>query len=81
MCVSVHAQSCLFMTQWTVAHQASLFMEFSNQEYWSGLLFPSPGHLPDAGVKPMSPASPALAGDSLPLAPPDSLSSLLVNVR
>ena len=83
MCVHVCvcAQSCLFVTQWTVARQASLFMEFSSQEYWSGLPFPSPGHLPNAGVKPVSPAYPALAGDSLPSVPPDSLSSLLVNAR
>ena len=37
-------------------------MEFSRQEYWSGLSFPLPGDLPDPGVEPMSPASPALAG-------------------
>ena len=49
------------------ANQASLFMGFSRQEYWSGLLFPSPGDLPDTGIKP---TSPALAGDSLPLVPP-----------
>ena len=39
-------------------------MEFSRQEYWSGLLFPTPGDLPDQGIKP---ASPALQVDSLPL--------------
>ena len=37
------AQSCLFVTPWTVAHQAPLSMRFSSQEYWSGLPFPSPG--------------------------------------
>ena len=37
---------------WTVAHQASLSMEFSRQEYWSGLPFPSPGDLPDPGIEP-----------------------------
>ena len=42
--------------------QAPLSMEFSRQEYWSGLPFPSPGDLPDPEIKPMSPASPALAG-------------------
>ena len=41
---------------WTVAHQAPLSMEFSRQEYWSGLPFPSPGDLPDPGIKPRSPA-------------------------
>ena len=44
---------------WTVAHQASLSMEFFRQEYWSGLLFRPPGGLPDPGIEP---ASPALAG-------------------
>ena len=46
---------------WTVAHQAPLTMRFPRQEYWSRLSFPSPGGLPDPGMEPMSPASPALA--------------------
>ena len=41
---------------WTVALQAPLSMEFSRQEYWSGLAFPSPGDLPDPGIEPRSPA-------------------------
>ena len=45
----------LFVTSWTVAHQAPPSMEFSRQEYWSGLLFPSPGDLPDTGIEPRSP--------------------------
>ena len=44
-----------FTTLWTVAHQAPLSMEFSRQEYWSGLPFPSPGDLPDSGIKLTSP--------------------------
>ena len=47
------------MTPWTVACQASLSMGFPKQEYWSGLPFPSPGDLPNPGIKP---ASPALVG-------------------
>ena len=43
-------------------------MGFSRQEYWSGLPFPSPGDLPDPGIKPASPMSPALQANSLPLA-------------
>ena len=39
------------MTSWTVAHQDPLSMEFSRQEYWSGLLFPIPGDLLDPGIK------------------------------
>ena len=46
----------------SVAHQVPLFMEFSRQDYWSGLPFPSPGDLPNPGTEPMSLASPALAG-------------------
>ena len=42
-------------------------MRCSRQEYWSGLLFSPPGDLPDLGIKPVSPVSSALAGDSLPL--------------
>ena len=44
----------LFATSWTVARQASLSMGFSRHEYWSGLPFPSPGDLPDPGIKPAS---------------------------
>ena len=51
-----------FVTPWTVAHQAPPSMGFSRQEYWNGLPFPSPGHLPDPGIKPTSLTSPALAG-------------------
>ena len=57
----------LFATPWTVAHQAFLSMRFSRQEYWSGLPFPSPGDLPDPGIKP---GSSALQADSLPPEPP-----------
>ena len=52
----------LFATPWIVARQAPLSMGFSRQEYWSGLLFPPPGDLPDSGAKPGSHKSPALAG-------------------
>ena len=44
-----------------VAHEAPLSMEFSREEYWSGLPFPSPGDLPDPGIKLVSPLSPAWA--------------------
>ena len=49
-------------TPWTVALLAPLSMEFSRQEYWSGVPFPTPGYIPDPGIKAMSLASPALAG-------------------
>ena len=57
----------LFATPWTVARQASLSMDFSRQEYWSGLLFPFPGDLPDPGIEP---GSPALQVDFLPAEQP-----------
>ena len=50
-------------TPWTVARQAPLSVGFSRQEYWSGLPFPSPGKLPNSGIKP---GSPAFQADSLP---------------
>ena len=46
----------LFVTPWTVGHQAPPSMGFSRQENWSGLPFPSPGDLPDPGIEPGSPA-------------------------
>ena len=52
----------LFAILWTVAHQAPLATGFCRQEHWSGLPFPSPGDLPDPGIKPTSLMSPALAG-------------------
>ena len=58
-CVYVCAQllNCiqLFAAPWTAAHQAPLSMEFSRQEYWSGLPFPSPEDLPNPGIEPASP--------------------------
>ena len=51
-----------FVIPWTVYHQALLSMEFSRQEYCSGMPFPMPGDLPGPGIEPTSPASPALAG-------------------
>ena len=47
---------------WTIACQVPLSMGFPRQEYWSGLPFPTPGDLPDPGIKPMFLMSPVLAG-------------------
>ena len=60
---------------WTVAHQAPLSMELSRQEYWSGLLVPSPGDLPNPGIKPNSPA---LQEDSLTYVTPGKPSCLYI---
>ena len=66
MCVWLgHVQ--LFVTLWTAACQAPLSIEFSQQKYWSGLPFPSPGDLPDPRI---TSGSPALQADSLPSEPP-----------
>ena len=53
--------SHLYATPWTVACQTSLSLGFSRQEYWSGLLCPPPGDLPDPGIEPISLMSAALA--------------------
>ena len=58
----------LFETPWTVAYQAPPSMGFSRQEYWSGVPFPSPGDLPDPGIRP---GCPALHADALPSEPPE----------
>ena len=62
MKVSVTQLCRFFVTPWTVAHQAPLFMQFSRQEYWSGLPCPSPGDLSKPVIEPESLMSPALAG-------------------
>ena len=69
MCVDAKLfQLCLILCDlWTVARQAPLSMGFSRQEYWSG---PPPQDLPNPGIKPVSPASPALQAGSLPTGPP-----------
>ena len=77
-CVCTRAQSCpTFRDPWTVALQAPLSIEFSMQEYWSGLPFPTRGHLPNPGIKPVS--NPCLLhllhwqADSIPLCQVGSL--------
>ena len=69
MKAKVKSFSCvqLFAILWTVACQAPPSMEFSRQEYWSGLPFPSPGDLPNPGIKLRSPA---LQADALTSEPP-----------
>ena len=60
--MATHSGILAWKTPWTVAYQAPLSREFSRQEYWSRLPFPTPGDLPDPGIEPKSLASPALAG-------------------
>ena len=82
-CGPFHSHACvpscfshvrLFVTLWTIVCQAPLSMEFSRQEYWSGLPCPPPGDLPGPGTEPMSLTSPALAMGSLPGKPLFTLS-------
>ena len=56
-----------FVTPWTIAYQVPPSMEFSRQEYWDGLPFPSPGDLPNPGIEPRSPALQSDALSSEPL--------------
>ena len=83
VCVCVHACMCtcthgsaqllnrvqLFAIPWTVVCKAPLPLEFSRQEYWNGLPFPTPGDLPDPAIKPLSLVSPALADGFLTTVP------------
>ena len=67
----------LFTTPWAVPRQAPLSMGFSRQEYWSGWPFPSPGDLPNPGIKLRSPA---LQVDSLLSEPPGKPWCLMINI-
>ena len=63
MCMLSHfSRVQLFVTLWTIAHQAPLTVGFSRQEYWNGLLCPLPGDLPDPGIESTSLMSPVLGG-------------------
>ena len=75
---SLHACAVMSdsVTPWTVALQAPPSMGFSRQEYWGRLSFPSPGDLPDPGIKPAFPATPALAGGFFTTEPPGKPISL-----
>ena len=64
-CCCLVGKSCLTLGDLTDCSLPGL--GFPRQEYWSGLPFPSPGDPPDPGIEPMSPVSPALWADSLPL--------------
>ena len=65
------------MSPCIVANQAPLSVEFSRQECWSGLPFPSPGHCPNPGIEAESLAFPALQGSSLLLVPPGKEANIL----
>ena len=71
LCAQSLSHVQLFAAPWTVACQAPLFMEFSRQEHWSMLPFPTPGDLPDLGLERASLASPALADGFFTTEPPE----------
>ena len=72
MCAQLLSRVQLFATPWAVAHQAPLSVQFYRQEYWSEVLFPTPGDLPDPGiVEPASPVSPILVGRFFTTEPPE----------
>ena len=72
-CAQLPSRVQLCATPWTVAHQASLSMGFSWQDYWSVLPFPSLEDLPDPGIKPVSSVAPTLAGGFFTTEPPGKL--------
>ena len=73
VCIHSVAQSCLILCNpiWTVAHQAPLSMEFSRQEYCSGLPFPSPRDLPDPEIESMSPVLSGIVFTTAPAGKPE----------
>ena len=71
--LSCFSRVCLFVTLWTVAYQAPLFIGFSRQEYWSGLPSPPPGNLPNPRIECMSLSLLHWQVGSLPLVPPGIL--------
>ena len=68
----------LSVNPWTAAYQAPLFMEYSRQEYLSGLSFPPPGDVPDSGIVPASLAATALAGEFFTTGPPGKPHNLVI---
>ena len=80
--LSVYLQSLsrvrLFATSWTEAYQALVSMEFSMEEYWSGLPFPTPGDLPNSAIEPASLASPAFSGRYFTTEPPGASTTNLI---
>ena len=69
MCAQLLSRVKPFATPWSEIHRVSLSMGFSRQEYWSRLPCPPLGDLPNTGIKPTSPVSPALQADSFTTEP------------
>ena len=67
VCVCVFSHVQLFAAPWTIACQAPPPMEFSRQDYWSGMPFPTAGDLLDSGIQPVTLVSSALVGRFFPI--------------
>ena len=84
LCAQLFSRIQLFAAAWTIALQAPLSMEFSSQEYWSELPFPSPSDLPDPGIELGSLVSPTLARGFFIIVPPGkpiiTTTTILINV-
>ena len=81
MCVCMLSQLKLFVTPWTITHQAPLSMEISRQEYWSGLPCPPPGDLPDPMIEPTSLTSTLAGGFFTTSSAWEVLRMTIVNVK
>ena len=83
VCVCARAQLLswvqLFATPLTAAHQVPLSLKFSGEKYWSKLIFPPPGDLPNPGIKPAPLVIPALAGKFFTTVPAGNLHHLMKN--
>ena len=75
-CAQLLSHVSFFVIPWTVAQKASLSIEFCKQEYWSRLLYPTPGDLPDPGTEPTSPALAGRFFTTEPLGKPSCLGIL-----
>ena len=82
-CVHAQSLSCvkLFVTLWTIACQAPLYMWLRQQEYWSVLPFPPLGDLPDTGIEPLVLVATALTGGFLTTEPPGKLSLIIREMK
>ena len=78
LCAQLLSYVQLFVTPWTIAHQATLSMKFSRQEYWNGLPFLSSGDLPKQGIESISLLFPALAGGLFTTVPPEICTTYIV---
>ena len=79
--MTTHSSILAWTIPWTVACQDPLSMEFSRQEYWSGLPFPSSGDLPDPGIEPESLSSPALISRFFTTVPPGKPECQLLSLK